>query len=125
MGIKLATGVRVTGDSKALKLTLSFQTKGQSIQVEMGPSVAAALLSQMAMTLATAPVRPFVEAAQVLAIRTLSAGLKDQTPVIRFELESGVKMEETLDVQEMRRIHREMAEALAHLDALGPPKELH
>lgn len=119
-----ADDFQVSGNSTTGGIVLHFKNDAKQLAVGLSvpPTMAASLVEHLVKCLASSPNKDARAAAQIVGIRDLSA----QTPhpnllTLKYELELGVQLETTIEVDVARRLRDQLDKAIQSLESQPPP----
>jgi hypothetical protein len=113
--IPTAEDVRVTANTTRRAITLLFKTPVTPVGVEVPIDLLPAVLVPIGQALSGWPETDVRALAQLFAIREVSARLHGHSPTLAYELEMGLHFQASIDLEDARRLHRELGAMLDHL----------
>lgn|GEM_PF-3216645 len=103
-------------------LHLKNHSQQQAIGLAMQPLVSAALVEDIVKCLLTSPQRETKAAGQIVGIRDISAQMRHPSLLtLRYELELGVELETTIEIDTARRLRDELDSAILAFEEQPPP----
>lgn len=122
MTIQTATSVQVEGNIPTEQLVLYFNVPvGQPIAVGLRADSIRVLLELIAQHLAVCPIPALAATAQAFGVRDVEVKLSGHVATLSYEVEAGLRLQTSIDVELLRCLRDQATAALDFLDSTAYP----